>query len=132
MKLSIVTINYNNKEGLEKTIESMANQKSDDNYEFEYLVIDGLSSDGSCELIKDNSIITKYKIENDNGIADAFNKGIELANGEYLYFLNSGDVFFDDEAPLLNYFRLAYSAIPSERIPEGVARLAAVMRALKP
>jgi glycosyltransferase involved in cell wall biosynthesis len=98
MKLSIVTINYNNKEGLEKTIESVTNQKSDDNYEFEYIVIDGLSSDGSCELIKENSVITKYKIEKDNGIADAFNKGIELANGEYLYFLNSGDVFFDDES----------------------------------
>ena len=46
--------------------------------------------------------------------------------------IEAGDVFFDDEAPLLNYFRLAYSAIPSERIPEGVARLAAVMRTLKP
>jgi len=46
--------------------------------------------------------------------------------------IEAGDAFFDDEAPLLNYFRLAYSAISSERIPEGVARLAAVMRALKP
>jgi glycosyltransferase involved in cell wall biosynthesis len=98
LKLSIVTINYNNKEGLEKTIASVANQKSDDNYEFEYIVIDGLSSDGSCELIKESSIITKHKIEKDNGIADAFNKGIQLANGEYLYFLNSGDIFYDDKS----------------------------------
>lgn len=98
MKLSIITINYNNKNGLEKTIKSVASQKLNDNCEFEYIVIDGLSSDGSCELIKENSIITQYKIEKDNGIADAFNKGIGLATGEYLYFLNSGDVFYDDES----------------------------------
>ena len=46
--------------------------------------------------------------------------------------IEAGDAFFDDEDPPLNYFRLAYSAISSERIPEGVARLAAVMRTLKP
>lgn len=98
MKLSIITINYNNKEGLKKTIESVSSQKLNDNCEFEYIVIDGLSSDGSCELVKENSVITKYKIEKDNGIADAFNKGINLASGEYLYFLNSGDIFYDDES----------------------------------
>ena len=46
--------------------------------------------------------------------------------------IEAGDVFFDQKTPLLNYFRLAYSAISSERIPEGVARLASVMRTLKP
>lgn len=98
MKLSIITINYNNKEGLKRTIKSVANQKLQGNSEFEYIIIDGLSSDGSCELINESSIITKYKIEKDNGIADAFNKGIELASGEYLYFLNSGDIFYDSDS----------------------------------
>ena len=46
--------------------------------------------------------------------------------------IEAGDVFFDDEDPPLNYFRLAYSAISTERIPEGVARLASVMRTLRP
>jgi len=98
MKLSIITINYNNKNGLKKTIESVANQRLYDNDEFEYIVVDGLSSDGSSELINESSIITKYKIEKDCGIADAFNKGIELASGEYLYFLNSGDIFYDNNS----------------------------------
>lgn len=98
MKLSIITINYNNIEGLKKTIESVQNQKLQNTHEFEYIVIDGLSIDGSQELIKQSNIITKYKIEKDEGIADAFNKGIKLARGEYLYFLNSGDVFYDDES----------------------------------
>lgn len=89
MKLSIITINYNNKIGLEKTIKSVVNQTYKD---FEYIVIDGNSNDGSKKLIEDykNKISVSIS-EPDSGIYNAMNKGIKLANGEYLLFLNSGD-----------------------------------------
>ena len=89
MKLSIITINYNNASGLRKTIESVVNQTS---LEFEYIVIDGASTDGSVEIIKEyKGKITFWVSEPDNGIYNAMNKGIKIANGEYCQFLNSGD-----------------------------------------
>ncbi len=89
--LSIITINYNNKRGLEKTFASVFNQGFTD---FEYFVIDGGSTDGSTGLITQNaSKITRWICEKDNGIYDAMNKAISLANGAYLIFLNSGDCF---------------------------------------
>jgi glycosyltransferase involved in cell wall biosynthesis len=87
--LSIITINFNNAEGLKKTIESVISQSFND---FEYLIIDGGSTDGSVEIIKQNKRINYWISEKDNGIYDAQNKGILKANGEYLLFLNSGDV----------------------------------------
>ena len=89
MKLSIVTINYNNKEGLKKTIESVVSQTFED---FEYIIIDGGSVDGSVEVIKEfKDKIDYWVTEKDTGIYNAMNKGIVNANGEYLWFLNSGD-----------------------------------------
>ncbi|MDC0376033.1 glycosyltransferase [Pelagibacteraceae bacterium] len=96
MKLSIITINYNNKNGLKKTISSLKNQKNIKRHNYEYIVIDGFSNDGSANLIRKNKFITNYKIEKDKGIADAFNKGINLAKGKYVYFLNSADTLYDD------------------------------------
>jgi glycosyltransferase involved in cell wall biosynthesis len=92
-KLSIITINYNNLTGLQKTIESVLSQTWK---EFEYIVIDGGSNDGSIEYIqsKRNSF-TFWTSEKDNGIYHAMNKGIEKATGEYILFINSGDTFFD-------------------------------------
>ncbi|MFV0469660.1 MAG: glycosyltransferase family 2 protein [Dysgonomonas sp.] len=90
-KVSIITINLNNKAGLEKTIKSVIAQ-SFDNYEF--IVIDGASTDGSVdvmELYKEN--ITFSSSEPDKGLYEAMNKGIRVAKGEYYYFLNSGDIF---------------------------------------
>jgi glycosyltransferase involved in cell wall biosynthesis len=93
MKLSIITINLNNASGLRKTIESVVNQTFRD---FEYLVIDGGSTDGSVEIIKEFSDkITYWLSEPDNGIYNAMNKGILKAHGEYLQFLNSGDWLVD-------------------------------------
>jgi glycosyltransferase involved in cell wall biosynthesis len=81
MKLSIITINYNNASGLRKTIESVANQTS---LEFEYIVIDGASTDGSVEIIKEyKEKITYCVSEPDNGIYNAMNKGIHAAKGKY-------------------------------------------------
>jgi glycosyltransferase involved in cell wall biosynthesis len=88
-KLSIITINYNNLEGLQKTIESVVNQTWQD---FEYIVIDGGSTDGSKELIEQYQDKIDYWVsEPDKGIYNAMNKGIVKAKGEYLQFLNSGD-----------------------------------------
>lgn len=93
-KLSIITINYNNASGLLKTIESVINQT---NKNFEYIIIDGASTDNSLEIIKNNSsFITKFISENDDGVYNALNKGIKNATGKYLIFMNSGDVFFDE------------------------------------
>ncbi len=89
MKLSIITINFNNAPGLRKTIESVVNQTSND---FEYIIIDGGSKDGSVDAIRkyeDN--ITYWISEPDTGIYNAMNKGIKAAKGEYCQFLNSGD-----------------------------------------
>lgn len=89
MKLSIITINYNNASGLKKTIESVLNQN---NKAFEYIIIDGGSTDDSVDVIKayqDN--FTYWKSAKDQGIYDAMNRGIEVATGLFLMFLNSGD-----------------------------------------
>jgi len=88
-KLSIITINKNNDKGLKKTIESVLNQTSKD---FEYIVIDGNSTDGSTEVIKQYENRLSYWVsEPDTGIYNAMNKGIKVAKGEYCQFLNSGD-----------------------------------------
>lgn len=90
--LSIITINLDNIYGLKKTVRSVMAQNDRD---FEYLVIDGLSSDGSIEFIKgiDESEGVKYVIEEDSGIYDAMQKAVEIASGEFILFLNSGDEF---------------------------------------
>lgn len=90
--LSIITINYNNKQGLEKTILSVISQTAKD---IEFIVIDGGSTDGSADVIKANSVNITYAIsEKDAGIYDAQNKGIKKSTGDYLLFLNSGDTLF--------------------------------------
>lgn len=91
MKLSIITINYNNLEGLRKTYESVVCQTWKD---YEWIVIDGGSIDGSKEFIEEHQDKFVYWCsEPDKGIYNAMNKGIAQANGEYLNFLNSGDYY---------------------------------------
>jgi glycosyltransferase involved in cell wall biosynthesis len=94
MKLSIITINYNNKAGLQRTIDSVICQTCKD---FEWIVIDGGSTDGSKQLIEQyQSHFAYWCSEPDNGVYHAMNKGITHAKGEYLLFLNSGDALYDD------------------------------------
>ena len=89
MKLSIITINYNDAAGLEKTINSIINQTFTD---YEYVIIDGGSTDESVEVIKKYAEHINYWVsESDKGIYNAMNKGIAHAHGEYLNFMNSGD-----------------------------------------
>lgn len=89
MKLSIITINYNDAAGLEKTLESIIPHKVEG---MELIVIDGGSSDTSYDVILHHKEgIDYYESEIDKGIYNAMNKGIKNSNGEYLMFINSGD-----------------------------------------
>lgn len=100
--LSIITINLNNSKGLEKTMKSVFDQTSK---EFEYIVIDGASTDGSLELIKQyDDKISYWVSERDSGIYAAMNKGIAKAQGKYLQFLNSGD-YLVNESTIENVIR---------------------------
>lgn len=93
-KISIITINYNDAEGLLKTMLSVNEQSYTD---FEHLIIDGLSTDHSLEIIEQNKMpFTHWISEKDKGIYDAQNKGIEKAKGEYLLFLNAGDYLVNE------------------------------------
>lgn len=95
MKLSIITVNFNHKDGLKNTILSVINQKYFDDYEF--IVIDGGSFDGSKELIEEYASHIDYWVsEKDGGIYNGMNKGIRVAKGDYLIFMNSGDTFYND------------------------------------
>lgn len=102
IKFSIITVCYNCEDIIEKTLESVVSQ----NYEnFEYIIVDGKSSDGTFNII--NEFRTKRHqdlfiiSEHDKGIYDAMNKGITNANGQYIFFLNAGDTFYNNEV-LLN------------------------------
>lgn len=93
MKLSIITVNLNDSAGLRKTMESVTSQSYTD---YEYIVIDGGSTDGSVDVIRDyEHKVGHWRSEKDKGIYDAMNKGIKMANGDYLLMLNSGDCLAD-------------------------------------
>ena len=93
-KISIITVNRNNAEGLERTIKSVIKQTYT-NYEF--IIIDGASTDNSVDIIKQySSDISFWISEKDTGVFNAMNKGIEHSTGDYCYFLNSADTFAND------------------------------------
>ena len=93
MKYSIITINFNNCEGLRKTIKTVVTQTYN-NYEF--IIIDGGSTDDSLEVIKEYSDRIIYWVsEPDKGIYNAMNKGVAQAHGDYCIFMNSGDCFYN-------------------------------------
>lgn len=96
MLLSIITVNYNNAEGLERTIKSVQEQTYP---EIEHIIIDGGSKDGAVEIIKKYEKKIAYWVsESDNGIYHAMNKGVAQAHGDYCLFLNSGDILYDRDA----------------------------------
>lgn len=97
LKLSIITINYNNLSGLRKTVDSVMSQTWRG---FEWILIDGGSNDGSKEYIESIAAMPEANVsywcsEPDNGVYNAMNKGIVKAKGNYLNFMNSGDVFYE-------------------------------------
>ena len=94
-KISIVTVNLNNLIGLQKTVKSILSQTFK---EFEFIIVDGNSKDGSEEYVSEiGNHLTSWVSEPDTGIYNAMNKGIKMAKGDYICFLNSGDIFFDTE-----------------------------------
>lgn len=148
MKLSIITITYNNAEGLYRTIQSVQSQTFRD---FEHIIVDGASADGSVEIIRQyadneairsegykairpenskadnlasspNHLITSSPIawisEKDRGVYDAQNKGIRLAQGEYCYFLNAGDTFCNEHVLELIFKPLTFNLSPLTSTPD--------------
>lgn len=95
MRISIITICYNSQNSINKTIESVKSQSLNN---IEYIVIDGGSSDRTLDIVKSHKIIDKLISEKDSGIYEAFNKGIKNAKGEVIGFLNSDDIFFDEDS----------------------------------
>ncbi|MBD5632817.1 MAG: glycosyltransferase [Clostridia bacterium] len=92
-KISIITITYNCKDVIEKTIQSVIHQDYDNK---EYIIIDGGSNDGTVDIIKKyESQVDCWVSEKDNGIYDAMNKGILKTTGKWINFMNAGDTFYD-------------------------------------
>lgn len=92
MKFSIITVNFNNPEGLERTIKSVVSQTYKD---YEYIIVDGASSKGDVDVIrKYETHVSKWISEKDSGIYNAMNKGVRMASGEYCLFMNSGDELY--------------------------------------
>ena len=94
-RISIITISLNSENSISETFRSLKNQ-SINNYE--YLLIDGKSSDSTISIAKNQDHISKIISEPDNGIYDAINKGIKHSTGEIIGFLNSDDTFYDENS----------------------------------
>lgn len=95
IKVSIITISYNSAKTILNTLESVKNQTYEN---IQHIIIDGNSNDETLNICKKFNHISKIISENDSGVYDAFNKGIKIANGQIIGFLNSDDTFFDNES----------------------------------
>lgn len=125
--ISIITVVYNGEEYLEETIQSVINQTYDN---VEYIIIDGASTDGTLDIIKKYADKIDYWIsEKDEGISAAFNKGILVASGKYLNFLNAGDkllhknilnnfdkYFINSDAIITGFSKFGNSTIPHKKL----------------
>ncbi len=99
--VSIIIATLNSEKYLEETLQSLNDQSYKN---FEVIVIDGKSSDGTLEIIKKYKIVNYCISEEDKGIYDAFNKGIKLSEGEYIGIVNSDDILLPDALSLLNKY----------------------------
>ncbi len=104
MKISIITTNYNTDKYLEETIKSVLNQKGD--FELEYIITDGGSTDNSLNIIKKYKDKLKYISEKDNGQSDGINKGLKMATGDIVAFLNADDLYTEGALDkVVTYFK---------------------------
>jgi len=136
--ITVITVVLNGEKYLEETIQSVLNQTYDN---VEYIIIDGGSTDGTLDIIKQYEHAIDYWVsEKDRGIYDAMNKGIDVASGEWINFMNAGDGFYDNEIlsivhkhiddihgviygdtlVLYNKFQRIYKALPLEDINYGM------------
>ena len=90
MKVSIITVTYNSADTLQSCIDSVASQSYNN---IEHIVIDGSSKDNTLEIIQKNTSVSRYISEPDNGLYHAMNKGLKLASGDVIGFLNSDDIY---------------------------------------
>lgn len=113
MKISVITVNFNDKNGLEHTLSSSISLQVPQGYEKEIIVIDGGSTDGSVDILnKYSNAITYWVSEKDRGIFHAMNKGVAKASGDYCIFMNSGDSFASADV-LENIFgNLSLTSLP--------------------
>jgi glycosyltransferase involved in cell wall biosynthesis len=95
LKISIITISFNAKSTIEKTLQSVANQSYKN---IEHIIVDGGSKDNTLEICNSFPHVSKIKSESDNGVYDAFNKGLNLATGDVVGFLNADDVFYNENS----------------------------------
>ena len=95
MKISIITISFNAKATIEKTLLSVANQSYEN---IEHIIVDGGSEDSTVEICNSFPHISKIISEPDRGVYDAFNKGLKLAKGDVIGFLNADDVFYNNNS----------------------------------
>ena len=134
MLLSRITVAFRNLEGIVKTHASLAHLAQADDISFEWIVVDGGSNDGTREYLENlNGIYNlRFVSEPDNGIYDAMNKGITMAQGKFALYLNSGDIFHQVAAnfvrklkmqkqrgrtsrnPLCDKFHLKFQFLPSQ------------------
>ncbi|MBQ6705618.1 MAG: glycosyltransferase [Opitutales bacterium] len=116
MKISVITVNFNNREGLARTLESSVSLRAPSGGEKEIIIIDGGSTDGSVEEIqKVEKEIAYWCSERDRGIFHAMNKGIARATGDYCIFMNSGDTFASPDV-LEKIFSAAFPQPPPDVI----------------
>lgn len=100
-KITVVTVVFNGEKVIESTINSVLEQ---DYSNLEYIVIDGLSSDNTAKIVsKYKSQLSKFVSEKDSGVYDAMNKGIDLATGKWILFMNAGDTFYS-QASISDFF----------------------------
>ena len=95
MKISIITISFNANATIEKTLQSVANQSYKN---IEHIIVDGGSKDNTLEICNSFFHVSNIISESDNGVYDAFNKGLKLATGDIVGFLNSDDIFYSNDS----------------------------------
>ncbi|MFG6656325.1 colanic acid biosynthesis glycosyltransferase WcaE [Scandinavium sp. M-37] len=123
MLLSVITVSWENNPGLQKTWQSLSYLEKIQDLAFEWIVVDGGSQDGTVEFLEscEGKYNLRYISERDAGVYDAMNKGVEMASGQYVLFLNSGDCFHSEIATFIQ--QLAVQSTQEKEIYIGDAVL---------